>query len=37
MQGFFFRVAALSFEKCIVKDMEKGVPASIGQGDSISK
>lgn len=37
MQGFFFRVAALAFEKCILKDMENGVPASIGRGDSISK
>ncbi|XP_044074680.1 ras-related protein Rab-36 isoform X2 [Siniperca chuatsi] len=35
IQGFFFRVAALAFEKCILKDMENGVPASIGHGDSI--
>lgn len=37
MQGFFFRVAALAFEKCILKDRENGVPASIGHGDTISK
>lgn len=37
MQEFFFRVAALAFEKVILKDMENGVPASIGYGDSISK
>ncbi|XP_034468656.1 ras-related protein Rab-36 [Hippoglossus hippoglossus] len=35
VQGFFFRVAALSLEKCILKDMETGIPASIGRGDSI--
>ncbi|KAM4551702.1 ras-related protein Rab-36 isoform 1-T3 [Odontesthes bonariensis] len=35
VQGFFFRVAALAFENCILKDMENGVPASIGHGDSI--
>ncbi|XP_033506817.2 ras-related protein Rab-36 [Epinephelus lanceolatus] len=36
VQGFFFRVAALAFEKCVLKDMENGVPASIGRGgDSI--
>ncbi|XP_069367190.1 ras-related protein Rab-36 isoform X1 [Paralichthys olivaceus] len=35
VQGFFFRVAALSFEKCILKDMETGIPASIGRGDGI--
>uniref|UniRef100_A0A3Q3XB60 Uncharacterized protein n=1 Tax=Mola mola TaxID=94237 RepID=A0A3Q3XB60_MOLML len=36
IQGFFFRVAALAFEKCILKDMENGVPAIIGHDDSIS-
>ncbi|KAM9349655.1 ras-related protein Rab-36 [Symphorus nematophorus] len=35
VQGFFFRVAALAFEKCILKDMENGAPASIGLGNSI--
>ncbi|XP_026169612.1 ras-related protein Rab-36 isoform X2 [Mastacembelus armatus] len=35
VHGFFFRVAALAFEKCMLKDMESGVPASIGQGDCI--
>ncbi|XP_010745278.2 ras-related protein Rab-36 isoform X1 [Larimichthys crocea] len=35
VQGFFFRVAALAFEKCILEDMENGVPASIGRGASI--
>eukprot|EP00064_Thunnus_orientalis_P009185 superscaffoldBa00001153_g9208 len=35
VQGFFFRVAALAFENCILKDMENGVPASIGGGNSI--
>ncbi|KAM3604762.1 uncharacterized protein V6R79_015913 [Siganus canaliculatus] len=35
VQGFFFRVAALAFEKCILKDMENGVPATIGRGDII--
>lgn len=37
MQGFFFRVAALAFESCILKDLEKGAPARIGLGDSISE
>lgn len=37
VQNFFFRVAALAFEKCILKDTENGVTASIGYGDSISK
>ncbi|XP_069029347.1 ras-related protein Rab-36 [Embiotoca jacksoni] len=35
VQGFFFRVAALAFENCLLKDMENGVPVSIGLGDSI--
>ncbi|XP_053185294.1 ras-related protein Rab-36 [Scomber japonicus] len=35
VQGFFFRVAALAFENCILKDMENGVPVGIGLGDSI--
>ncbi|XP_034744130.1 ras-related protein Rab-36 isoform X2 [Etheostoma cragini] len=35
VQAFFFRVAALAFEKCVLKDMENGVPASIGLGNSI--
>ncbi|KAM4556523.1 ras-related protein Rab-36 [Fundulus diaphanus] len=35
VQAFFFRVAALAFENCIRKDMEKGVPARIGLGDTI--
>ncbi|XP_041847291.1 ras-related protein Rab-36 isoform X2 [Melanotaenia boesemani] len=35
VQGFFFRVAALAFEMCILKDTEKGVPASIGHGVGI--
>ncbi|KAK5888407.1 hypothetical protein CesoFtcFv8_014505 [Champsocephalus esox] len=35
VQGFFFRVAALAFEKCMLKDMENGAPASIGCGNSI--
>ncbi|XP_047188102.1 ras-related protein Rab-36 isoform X3 [Scophthalmus maximus] len=35
VQGFFFRVAALAFEKCMLKDTENGIPASIGRGDSI--
>ncbi|XP_039670659.1 ras-related protein Rab-36 isoform X1 [Perca fluviatilis] len=35
VQAFFFRVAALAFEKCVLKDMENGVPASIGRGNSI--
>ncbi|MED6249680.1 hypothetical protein ATANTOWER_018071 [Ataeniobius toweri] len=35
VQAFFFRVAALAFENSITKDMEKGVPASIGNGDTI--
>ncbi|PWA30820.1 hypothetical protein CCH79_00017368, partial [Gambusia affinis] len=35
VQAFFFRVAGLAFENCIVKDMEKGVPASIGCGNVI--
>ncbi|XP_028283648.1 ras-related protein Rab-36 isoform X2 [Parambassis ranga] len=35
VQGFFFRVAALAFEKCMLRDMENGVPARIGYGDSI--
>uniref|UniRef100_A0A3P8SW22 Ras-related protein Rab-36 n=1 Tax=Amphiprion percula TaxID=161767 RepID=A0A3P8SW22_AMPPE len=30
VQGFFFRVAALAFESCMLKDMESGAPASIG-------
>lgn len=37
MQGFFFRVAALAFENCILKDMENGAPVGIGRGDTISK
>uniref|UniRef100_A0A673B5K3 Ras-related protein Rab-36 n=1 Tax=Sphaeramia orbicularis TaxID=375764 RepID=A0A673B5K3_9TELE len=37
VQEFFFRVAALSFEKCILRDMENGLPATIGQGDSINR
>uniref|UniRef100_A0A8D3BE25 Ras-related protein Rab-36-like n=1 Tax=Scophthalmus maximus TaxID=52904 RepID=A0A8D3BE25_SCOMX len=36
VQGFFFRVAALAFEKCMLKDTENGIPASIGRGDSIN-
>ncbi|TKS80391.1 GATOR complex protein DEPDC5 [Collichthys lucidus] len=36
VQRFFFRVAALAFEKCILEDMENGVPASIGRGASIN-
>ncbi|XP_023253992.1 ras-related protein Rab-36-like [Seriola lalandi dorsalis] len=35
IEGFFFRVAALAFERCILKDLEGGAPASIGRGDSI--
>ncbi|XP_027875264.1 ras-related protein Rab-36-like [Xiphophorus couchianus] len=35
VQAFFFRVAGLTFENCIMKDMEKGVPASIGCGNAI--
>ncbi|XP_042354276.1 ras-related protein Rab-36 [Plectropomus leopardus] len=35
VQGFFFRVAALAFEKCVLKDMENGVPVSIGRSNSI--
>uniref|UniRef100_A0AAV2JSF7 Ras-related protein Rab-36 n=1 Tax=Knipowitschia caucasica TaxID=637954 RepID=A0AAV2JSF7_KNICA len=35
VSGFFFRVAALAFEKCVLKDAENGTPASIGRGDSI--
>ncbi|KAM6920042.1 ras-related protein Rab-36 isoform 2-T2 [Lycodopsis pacificus] len=35
VQGFFFRVAALAFEKCVLKAMENGLPASIGHGGSI--
>ncbi|XP_032421791.1 ras-related protein Rab-36-like [Xiphophorus hellerii] len=35
VQAFFFRVAGLTFENCIMKDMEKGVPASIGCGNTI--
>ncbi|XP_063742384.1 ras-related protein Rab-36 isoform X2 [Eleginops maclovinus] len=35
VQGFFFRVAALAFEKCMLKNMENGAPASIGHGNSI--
>ncbi|KAK7877174.1 hypothetical protein WMY93_032119 [Mugilogobius chulae] len=35
IQGFFFRVAALAFESCVLKDLENGTPASIGQGNSI--
>ncbi|KAM4728422.1 ras-related protein Rab-36 [Anableps anableps] len=35
VQAFFFRVAGLAFENCMMKDMEKGVPASIGHGDTI--
>uniref|UniRef100_A0A8C6T8V1 Ras-related protein Rab-36 n=1 Tax=Neogobius melanostomus TaxID=47308 RepID=A0A8C6T8V1_9GOBI len=35
VQGFFFRVAALAFENCILNDLEKGTPATIGLGDSI--
>uniref|UniRef100_A0A3Q1CN84 Ras-related protein Rab-36 n=1 Tax=Amphiprion ocellaris TaxID=80972 RepID=A0A3Q1CN84_AMPOC len=30
VQGFFFRVAALAFESCMLKDMESSAPASIG-------
>uniref|UniRef100_A0A3B5LN16 Ras-related protein Rab-36 n=1 Tax=Xiphophorus couchianus TaxID=32473 RepID=A0A3B5LN16_9TELE len=37
VQAFFFRVAGLTFENCIMKDMEKGVPASIGCGNAISE
>lgn len=37
VQEFFFRVAALAFEKSILKDMENGAPSSIGHSDSISK
>lgn len=37
VQEFFFRVAALAFERSILKDMENGVPSSIGHSDSISK
>ncbi|XP_075887416.1 ras-related protein Rab-36 [Nelusetta ayraudi] len=35
VQEFFFRVAALAFERSILKDMENGVPSSIGHSDSI--
>uniref|UniRef100_A0A3B4THU0 Ras-related protein Rab-36 n=2 Tax=Seriola dumerili TaxID=41447 RepID=A0A3B4THU0_SERDU len=35
IEGFFFRVAALAFERCILKDLEGGAPASIGRGDGI--
>uniref|UniRef100_A0A3Q2ECF2 Ras-related protein Rab-36 n=1 Tax=Cyprinodon variegatus TaxID=28743 RepID=A0A3Q2ECF2_CYPVA len=35
VQAFFFRISALAFEKCIMKEMEKGIPASIGPGDNI--
>ncbi|XP_029282942.1 ras-related protein Rab-36 [Cottoperca gobio] len=35
VQGFFFRVAALAFQKCVLKDMENGVPARIGRENSI--
>ncbi|XP_036939450.1 ras-related protein Rab-36 [Acanthopagrus latus] len=35
VQGFFFRVAALAFEKCILKDMENVVPVGIGHKDII--
>ncbi|XP_026230779.1 ras-related protein Rab-36 [Anabas testudineus] len=35
VQRFFFRVAALAFEKCMLKDMEDGIPASIGRGAGI--
>lgn len=35
VRGFFFRVAALAFESCILKDVENKTPASIGLGDSI--
>uniref|UniRef100_G3PP64 RAB36, member RAS oncogene family n=1 Tax=Gasterosteus aculeatus aculeatus TaxID=481459 RepID=G3PP64_GASAC len=34
VQSFFFRVAALAFEKCVLKDMESGPPARIGHGES---
>lgn len=37
VEGFFFRVAALAFERCVLKDLENKTPASIGRGDSISK
>lgn len=37
VEGFFFRVAALAFERCVLKDLENRTPASIGRGDSISK
>lgn len=37
VQGFFFRVAALAFERSILKDMENGAPSSVGQSESISK
>ncbi|XP_047445632.1 ras-related protein Rab-36 isoform X2 [Mugil cephalus] len=35
VQGFFFRIAALAFENCILKDKENGVPANIGRGVTI--
>ncbi|XP_059200813.1 ras-related protein Rab-36 [Centropristis striata] len=35
VQGFFFRVAALAFEKCVLKDMENGLLVGIGHSDSI--
>ncbi|XP_020777878.1 ras-related protein Rab-36 [Boleophthalmus pectinirostris] len=35
VQRFFFRVAALAFESCILKDLEDGTPAHIGLGNSI--
>lgn len=35
---FFFRVAALTFEDSILKDLERGITSTrIGGGDSISK
>lgn len=37
VQEFFFRVAALAFERSIVKDVENGLPSSIGPSESISE
>ncbi|KAF3698886.1 Ras-related protein Rab-36 [Channa argus] len=36
VQRFFFRVAALAFEKCILKDSQDGATVGIGQGVSIN-
>lgn len=36
MNEFFFRVAALSFEDAILKELEGAVTQSIGQGDILS-